>query len=829
MILSAATHNFGRVPLKLLLLLAYLLPCLVALSSRRSITEAGDFIADSAWWELSEPKHESRFSPWSQHLAPGRGICSRGWLRGMQEASQRECQSFCEGSGGCKYYCHGGKGAPKGSCLLYTECPSLFEFRGGEDVSMYLCYVKAEETTRAPSLSSAALPLQLKGDSRSAQTWQQHLAPARGYCSSGFLQLKKQESQLQCQGACNERDDCQFYCHAGLSCLQYAECPSIRDKHAGKDLTMYACYKKPPTIPGSSDTLKIRSRLSATQKDLSINTSQTKSSRPNAGGAKLLPAVRGGSKLWVSHLAPAQGICSSGYLQGAQMTSQVGCQSLCNEQRDCQYFCHGQSASRDFSCLMYSECPSLRNTTRNGNDVSGYGCYRKGTSDDASLPRLQDPKPDAGVAAPKTVNTAPEATTAAWTQHLAPARGHCSAGFLQGRKDVSQIQCQGSCKDVKDCQFYCFGGTTCLLYTECPSLWGERKGKDLSMFTCYRDPNSTLTAGVDNGTERTLTARPPQEHLRPLLEVKALAENVTSNASNQTHENHAASLSEATNANRICGILWLYEIPGCGDLGDWVQRLQTNHEVDEIITLQGPGEGLRVDGPAYMAFHRKHLKPVLESPKGKLVVVRHGPWGPAPSGWLNKTWELMQNRLKANGCELVRATFLRDPVDRIHAIADAFPTNDTESDSGLEGLTKTDKTFDNGITRYLLNNNKGSAPPRFANARHEREAFSMVLGGVNSTGLHRALSVLRTFEFVGVAEELLSEVARLEARLGLPHDPIAEEVGLPLKMTRRRPDALRAQLAARLHADASLYDEARRRSRPQNTSEPFTERGHAET
>lgn len=252
-------------------------------------------------------------------------------------------------------------------------------------------------------------------------------------------------------------------------------------------------------------------------------------------------------------------------------------------------------------------------------------------------------------------------------------------------------------------------------------------------------------------------------------------------------QNPADALSEASvymqadelkKEGRKCGIMWFYHLPKCGGMSvyDWIHGAKEAGFIDDIIQVffSDFNPHLPPVGTSYDTYHNKHIEPLVANAKGKLVAVHHHHHTPGMLEFQSRFPE-MKRRLNEQGCDLFRFTFLRNPESRltsalVYNIFDWNRTKDSERELGHSkswddntmNLVQNVFAKDSGASEvynrevnYFLNNNAEDGKHLW------RPSLDQIM---NVTVAKR---ILRTFELVGLTEEMGDGISQLARMVGL--------------------------------------------------------------
>mmetsp|Transcript_108098 Transcript_108098/g.304496 ORF Transcript_108098/g.304496 Transcript_108098/m.304496 type:complete len:451 (+) Transcript_108098:153-1505(+) len=299
---------------------------------------------------------------------------------------------------------------------------------------------------------------------------------------------------------------------------------------------------------------------------------------------------------------------------------------------------------------------------------------------------------------------------------------------------------------------------------------------------------------------------------------------VSASTEPQRHETGLAQDDSAAQAHNVsrerkCGILWFYHVPKCGGMSvfKWLQDARRGGLIDEHIQVFFSDDNPRLPGLStdYETFHREHFEPILANPVGKLYAVHHHHHTPGMKEFAPR-FVSMKSRLREAGCDLYRATFLREPKSRLTSalLFNTFDWNtswtrpehasqwDEKTIATVERTladTRSSRYFNREIT-YLMHNNKYDRDSSF------RQHVDTMLN------ITEALDVLREFEFVGLTEEMGEGIQEMADMVGLRGMvPVTNErhnVGSHDTRTEDLPLRLLEMVEANTRLDTRLYAEA---------------------
>jgi len=287
---------------------------------------------------------------------------------------------------------------------------------------------------------------------------------------------------------------------------------------------------------------------------------------------------------------------------------------------------------------------------------------------------------------------------------------------------------------------------------------------------------------VAKGGANSQSSPPPAESMATMYEYTAAAQPT------YVLQHSCPDCTVRNNPNghkqRQCGVVWFFHIPKCGGetVNWWLFRMKEQQEIDDVLLLHSMDE--KMD---YAAFEKEKLEPILQAPKGKLVAVHHHDRGPGLFNF-NGTFSAMKTRLQAQGCDLYRMTFLREPRGLLKSTlvffdsAEHQPKYEWVAPEPVRNIKdpllrfkvglETDAIYDNLMVRYILNNRCENDGP---NPRCDGAEYPLEIGHVDSKALAEAWKILSTFEFVGFTEQMEAGAYTVSQELGFRNVVLVEK------------------------------------------------------
>ena len=196
-------------------------------------------------------------------------------------------------------------------------------------------------------------------------------------------------------------------------------------------------------------------------------------------------------------------------------------------------------------------------------------------------------------------------------------------------------------------------------------------------------------------------------------------------------------------------------------------------EFDDILLLHSMDHVMD-----FQRFQENRLEPFLKSPKGKLIAVHHHDRGPGLYG-LDSQFQSMKKKLQANGCDLYRFTFLREPESLLKSTLVFFDSAEQQKNyewvapepvrniedpkERFKVAMQTDAIYDNLMVRYILNNRLENDGP---NPRHSGAKYPLGVGEVSDDALAEAWKILSQFDFIGFLDNMESGLYSVAKDLG---------------------------------------------------------------
>jgi hypothetical protein len=239
-----------------------------------------------------------------------------------------------------------------------------------------------------------------------------------------------------------------------------------------------------------------------------------------------------------------------------------------------------------------------------------------------------------------------------------------------------------------------------------------------------------------------------------------------------------------------CGILWFYHIPKCGGtaLLEWIDRMRQNGYFNK--------EFVRLSYTAQQYENRTDINDIvawletLAVPGNPPVIVHHHQRGPGLYGF-NLTFMQLKEKVVAAGCQFIRMTVLRKPVDRL--ISELYYNKilrygAQDPPQGMLNLYKqwlmNNFHYDNWQVRFLLNNKMEEYGDQYFHFNENEKPWrSPTSDATWEVALKASTDILSEFDYVGQSEKLNDIPAIISSMIG----SAGAEKDVPLRLVNSDP------------------------------------------